>query len=150
MLISVPSGASTTITPLGASSERTLSFPGFAQEKRFASRAAAMSTFATLLKIPLASPTVKAQVQQTTEDEGLVTEDISWDSLDGERVPAFAIRPKVVAGLLPAVVCLHGTGGSRESETTRSFGFGPWTRYGAKEPHTRLLGWARRRSSAPR
>ncbi|MEW5974968.1 MAG: alpha/beta hydrolase family protein [Acidobacteriota bacterium] len=107
------------------------------------SRQQAMEAFAALLKIPLSAPPVSVTVRESEEEDGLVVEDVSWISLDDERVPAFVIRPKAASGPLPAIVCLHGSSGSRESETTRQFGMGPWTRYGAKESHQRLLGWAR-------
>ena len=70
-------------------------------------------------------------------------EDVSWESLDGEVVPAFVIRPENAQGRLPAIVCLHGSGGNRESETTKEFGDGPWRTPGAAQDHTRFLGWAR-------
>jgi dienelactone hydrolase len=83
------------------------------------------------------------EVHGTTEAEGLRIEDVSWVSLDEERVPAFIIRPVDRPGRLPAIVCLHGSGGSRDSLVAPTFGRGPWTRPGRAEPHTRLLGWAR-------
>jgi dienelactone hydrolase len=103
----------------------------------------ARNTFADLLKIPAEPPQVEVTVHGTQEDEGLVTEDVSWTSLDGEIVPAFVIRPAKAAGRLPAVVCLHGSSGSRESMSTKEFVIGPWQRPGGGEPHDRLLGWAR-------
>ena len=51
--------------------------------------------------------------------------------------PANATKP------LAAIVCLHGSSGSRESEVAPTFGMGDWTRHGDKVPHQRLLGWAR-------
>jgi len=97
---------------------------------------------ADLLKIPSRPPQVSVEVTGRRVEDGLVIEDLRWASLDGQQVPAFLIRPDTSARL-PAVICLHGTGGSRESETTKAFGSGPWTRPGANEPHTRMLGWAR-------
>lgn len=106
-------------------------------------REAARSTFAQLLKIPLEAPEVQVRVQSTRTEEGLTIEDVEWESLDGQRPLAFVIRPVEAEGPLPAVVCLHGSSGSRESMTTARFGPGEWTRYGATTPHRRLLGWAR-------
>lgn len=74
---------------------------------------------------------------------GLVTEDLDWESLDGERVPAFLIRPARATGRLPAIIALHGSSGSRDSMVTAQFGPGDWVRYGDAEPHSRMLGWAR-------
>lgn len=105
--------------------------------------AVARQTFADLLKTPLAAPTVSVEVRSTTTEDGLVIEDLSWESLDGEIVPAFLIRPADASGALPAVICLHGSSGSREAMTTPEFGPGEWTRYGRDRPHRRMLGWAR-------
>jgi len=107
------------------------------------SRSEAIQTFAELLNIPADAAQVRMTLQGTKEEEGLIIEDVSWDSLDGQRPPAFVIRPKDVEGLLPAVICLHGSSGSRDSMVTAFFGLGEWTRYGSNSPHQRLLGWAR-------
>lgn len=95
-----------------------------------------------LLKIPPQAPAVQVEVVSRRAEDDLIVEDLSWPSLDGQRVVATLIRP-AKAGRRPAVVCLHGTGGSRDSETTREFGAGDWTRPGANESHRRLLGWGR-------
>jgi dienelactone hydrolase len=99
--------------------------------------------FADLLKISAAPPPVAVSVQSSNDEEGLLIQDVSWESLDQQRPTAFVIRPKEGRGPFPAIICLHGTGGSRESETTRTFGEGDWLRPGDKVPHQRLLGWAR-------
>ncbi|MDA2930778.1 dienelactone hydrolase family protein [Acidobacteria bacterium AH-259-O06] len=111
--------------------------------KGFLHRGAAAEAFAELLKIPLQPPDVSVRVRGKEEDEGLITEDVSWASLDGERPTAFVIRPADAKARLPAIVCLHGSSGSRESMCTKKFGIGPWTRPGRQSSHTRLLGWAR-------
>ncbi len=103
----------------------------------------AMETFAALLKIPVEAPSVDVTVQSRTEEEGLIIEDIRWPSWKGEQPIAFVIRPAQAKEPLPAIVCLHGTGGSREAMCTREFGRGTWTRYGYSESHQRLKGWAR-------
>lgn len=119
----------------------TSTAPIRAEKSPFA--AVAMRAFAELLKIPLSPPEVTIAVQSTKEEEGLIVEDIVWESLDRQRPMAYVIRPAKAQGRLPAVVCLHGSSGSRESMCTREFGPGEWTRPGAKAPHRRLLGWAR-------
>jgi dienelactone hydrolase len=106
-------------------------------------RSVARKTFADLLKIAVENPPVNVKVQSTREEDGVTIEDVSWESLDGEVVPAFVMRPAKAAGRLPAVVCLHGSGGSRESMSTKQFGNGPWQRPGAGSAHERFLGWAR-------
>ena len=102
----------------------------------------ARRVMAELLKSSLQPPEVSVVVKDRRVVDGLVIEDLSWRSLDGQEVPAFLIRPDTSARL-PAVVCLHGSSGSRESETTAEFGPGMWTRPGDSAPHKRLLGWAR-------
>jgi dienelactone hydrolase len=104
---------------------------------------AARERFAALLKTSPAHPEVNVVVHATTEVDGLRIEDLSWISLDEEQARAFLVRPANARGRLPAIVCLHGSGGSRDSLTTESFGPGSWTTPGRTEPHTRLLGWAR-------
>jgi dienelactone hydrolase len=103
----------------------------------------ARERFARLVKIPSAPPSVAVTIHDSRSEEGLRIEDLSWESLDGERVPAFLLRPEAEAGPRPAVVCLHGSGGSRESMTTETFGTGPWRRPGDDREHQRMLGWAR-------
>lgn len=111
--------------------------------KSLSTRSEAMSSFAALLKILLETPAVSATVKSTRQEEGLIIEDVQWEALDGERVIAYAIRPAAAKTPLPAIVCLHGSSGSRESEVTPTFGFGDWTRPGDTTSHKRLLGWAR-------
>ncbi len=104
----------------------------------------AMKSFAALLKIPPGPPDVSVKLGKVQEEkDGIVLEDIAWESLDGERPMAYLMRPARISGRLPAIICLHGTGGSRESESTLNFGKGEWTRPGETKPHQRLLGWAR-------
>lgn len=100
-------------------------------------------TFLELLKTTDELPAVSPTVHNRTREEGLITEDLSWESLDGEVVPAYAIRPAEAEGPLPAIICLHGSSGSREAMVTPQFGPGDWIRHGRTEPHTRMLGWAR-------
>jgi len=114
-----------------------------AESKPFKSRTEAMGTFAQLLKIPLGVPSVSVTVKNTRKEQGLVVEDISWEALDQEHPIAYVIRPIQATTSLPAIICLHGTGGSRESESAPTFEIGDWTRYGETAPHKRLLGWAR-------
>ena len=105
--------------------------------------ATARKIFAALVKTPVAHPDVRVEVHATTEAEGLRVEDLSWSSLDGEHVRAFVVRPAAARDRLPAIVCLHGSGGSRDSLVTTEFGHGSWTTPGRARSHTRMLGWAR-------
>jgi dienelactone hydrolase len=86
---------------------------------------------------------VSVRVASVEREGAVVVEDLSWESLDGEIVPAFLIRPAEAAGRLPAVICLHGSSGGRDSVAAERFGVGEWTRYGRSSPHTRMLGWGR-------
>ncbi len=99
--------------------------------------------FAELLKIPMEPPAVEVTSDGVRVEEGLRIEDLSWRSRDGQRVPARVIRPAEATGRLPAVVCLHGSGGGRDSLTTKKFGPGSWTTPGREQPHRRMLGWCR-------
>jgi dienelactone hydrolase len=99
-------------------------------------------TLSALLKISAEPPQVRVEVASRRTEDGLVLEDLSWESLDGQRATAILVRP-AAAGRRPAIIALHGTGGSRESMTTVAFGPGEWTRPGDAKPHGRMLGWAR-------
>ena len=115
---------------------------GTASAGQLASEEEARRTMSELLRIAPGAPEAAVDIVSRTTEGDLVIEDLAWTSLDGQRTTAFLIRP-VRGGRLPAVICLHGTGGSRESETTRAFGPGEWTRPGDSKPHRRMLGWAR-------
>jgi dienelactone hydrolase len=103
----------------------------------------ARAEFASLLKIPVEPPEIRVLLGSRKWVEELWIEDLSWESLDGEVVPAFLVGPKNSRGKHPAVICLHGSSGSRDSMVTEAFGRGEWIRPGRTEPHRRLLGWAR-------
>ncbi|MDE0106381.1 MAG: dienelactone hydrolase family protein [Bryobacterales bacterium] len=105
--------------------------------------AVARQTFAELLRTSVEAPSVSVASHGRVTEEGLVVEDLSWVSSDDETVPAYLIRPATSSGQLPAVICLHGSSGSRKSMATEEFGSGQWTRPGRDSPHTRMLGWAR-------
>lgn len=103
----------------------------------------ARKTFADLLKVSLNPPDVEVIVHNSKVEEGLMIEDISWKSYDGKTVPAYVIRNANMDKQFPAIICLHGSSGNRESMVTRQFGRGEWQRPGRDQPHMRLLGWAR-------
>src|SRR5687767_11691672 len=94
----------------------TLLAPAASAAPRLGSASAARRTFASLMKIPLQPPAVRGEVRSTATEDGLIVEDVSWPAEDAQTVPAFLIRPAAAREPLPAIVCLHGTGGSRESE----------------------------------
>ncbi|MCC7499295.1 MAG: hypothetical protein IT160_17060 [Bryobacterales bacterium] len=100
--------------------------------------------FADLLKVPLEPPAVSAVVRSTREEEGLVIEDITWKSLEGDQVEAYLVRPARVAKPLPAIVCLHGSSTNREPGIAAKYEYGEWTpRSGKARKMTTLYGWAR-------
>jgi len=109
----------------------------------FKNRKQASAAFAGLLRIPLEPPSISVELKSTRHEEGLVIEDISWKAPDGDEPFAYVIRPASAAKPLAAIVCLHGSSGSRESDTTANFGIGNWIRYSDKLPRQQLLGWAR-------
>lgn len=96
-----------------------------------------------MLRSPANAPSVAPRLHSRVIQQGLVVEDLSWKARDQDTVPAYLIRPEEASGKLPAVVCLHGSSGSRESMVTRQFGPGQWRRPGRDRTHTRMLGWAR-------
>ncbi|HZS10926.1 MAG TPA: hypothetical protein VFA38_01670 [Nitrospirales bacterium] len=102
-----------------------------------------MRVFADLLRIPPEPPDVLPTVHSSREEDGVVIEDVSWPSLDGESVPAYIVRPAKTGGRLPAVVCLHGTSTNRDVNIAPRFGYAEWTRYGSDHKSTTLFGWAR-------
>ncbi|MCD4710484.1 MAG: dienelactone hydrolase family protein [Bacteroidales bacterium] len=103
----------------------------------------ARQTFADLLKVSIAYPDVDVIIHNSKEEEGLIIEDLFWESQDGKTVSAFVIRKSRVNGQLPAIICLHGSSASRDAMVTKQFGPGEWQRAGQDQSHTRLLGWAR-------
>ena len=82
-------------------------------------QAAARQTLVELLKTSADAPPVEPTLHSQVIEQGLLVEDLSWESTDTETVPAILIRPAEADGPLPAVVCLHGSSGSRESMVTR-------------------------------
>ncbi len=134
-------GAGLPLSSLGSgkSGHETPLFPDNTNGDRRLTR----ETFAGLLKTSTDHPAVNVTIHNTVREEGLIIEDISWRSGDDQTVQAFVIRKDNVDGRLPAVICLHGSSGSRDSMITKEFGIGEWKRYGQNQPHTRMLGWAR-------
>jgi dienelactone hydrolase len=76
--------------------------------------------FLELLERPRVPLDVQAKESQQGED-GLITERLSFASerkADGafERVPVLLVRPSKDAGRRPAIIILHGTGGTKEGQ----------------------------------
>jgi dienelactone hydrolase len=118
-----------------------LAAPARAERSPFAN--VSMRVFADLLKIPLEAPAVSPTVHGTREEDGVVIEDVSWPSIDGDRVPAYVVRPVKMDGRMPAIVCLHGSSTNREVDIAPKYEYGEWTRYGTNRTGKTLYGWAR-------
>jgi dipeptidyl aminopeptidase/acylaminoacyl peptidase len=82
--------------------------------------------FLKLLDRPHVLFNVKNEEAKRDEDSGLVIERLSFASEkrsedDPERVPVLIYRPEKVTKKLPAVLVLHGTSGSKDSESIRAW-----------------------------
>ena len=117
------------------------STPARAEKSPFAN--VSMRVFADLLKIPLEPPAVSPTVHGTKEEQGLVIEDISWPSIDDDRVPVYVVRPAKIDGRMPVIVCLHGSSTNRDVDIAPKYEYGEWTRYGSERKGKTLYGWAR-------
>ena len=85
--------------------------------RRYPPPAEVKAAFLRLLDRPRVPLNVRRQERR--REGGLVFERLSFASerkADGqeERVPALLVRPEKAAGKLPAVLVLHGTGGTKE------------------------------------
>jgi dienelactone hydrolase len=94
-----------------------------AQTSVAASPSATRASFLKLLDRPRVPPDVKLEAP-TRNESGLVVERLSFASerkADGstERVPVLVVRPDKAEARQPAVLALHGTGGSKD-------GMRPW------------------------
>jgi dienelactone hydrolase len=100
-------GACLLLAPLHGRAEETAASPPPAEVR---------AAFRKLLDRPTVPPNVKAQ--EAKREEGLVVERLSFASEKHgdteERVPVLLIKPEKTEGKLPAVIVLHGTGGSKE------------------------------------
>ena len=89
------------------------------QSRRVMDQREAMKTFAGLLKIPLAPPEVTVKLTQAPVKRACLLKTsagIHWTTNSRPRL--LFVRERLI-GKLPAIICLHGTGGSRESMTAR-------------------------------
>src|SRR5262249_55413019 len=100
-----------------------LSAPGLYAKSAYPPPAEVRAAFKKLLDRPRVALDVKA-VKPGVEDK---TSEVAFyyytfaaeKKADGtvERVPVVVVRPQKVEGKLPAVICLHGTGGTKEGQT---------------------------------
>ena len=72
------------------------------------------SKLAELMGLPTVKTTLKAEVRnRRIEDDGIVVEDIWFESEPGTLVPTFLCYPKNLRMPALAILCIHPTGGNR-------------------------------------
>lgn len=86
------------------------------RQQASASPAGTRSAFLRMIERPRVP--LDAAAQQRPEGAGLLVEEISFVAEVGDRVPGLVFKRKS-AGRSPAVVVLHGTGGSKEAMVPR-------------------------------
>jgi len=62
----------------------------------------------------------QVEVLQQSVDGELVIEDIKFEAERGVKVPAIVVKPKAASRKLPVIICLPGTGGTRQQLTERA------------------------------
>jgi dienelactone hydrolase len=67
-----------------------------------------------LLQLPHEKTPLVPEVLQKSDDGAFTIEDIRFSSERDIRVPAIVVKPRATSGRLPAIVCLPGTGGTRQ------------------------------------
>jgi len=88
---------------------------------------------ATVLRVPKVKDVRCEPRNHWKTDDGLVLEELRFEGGPNAFVPALLARPARVTGRRPAVICLHGTGGTCEREMEPRL----------LERGSTLLGWAR-------
>jgi dienelactone hydrolase len=72
------------------------------------------SDFLQLIDRPRVPPTPR--VEPTSKVDGFLVQQFSFAADAGPRVPGVLLKPANRTGRLPVVICLHGTGGGKESQ----------------------------------
>jgi dienelactone hydrolase len=67
-----------------------------------------------LLQLPHEKTPLAPEVLQKSDDGDFTIEDIRFRSERDIWVPAIVVKPRATSGRLPAIVCLPGTGGTRQ------------------------------------
>jgi dienelactone hydrolase len=70
-----------------------------------------------LLNLPDGRSTPKAEVLQKSTDDNVVIEDLRFQADGGMWVPVMIVKPTSTSQKLPAIICLPGTGGTRQQLT---------------------------------
>ncbi|MGH9767607.1 MAG: dienelactone hydrolase family protein, partial [Blastocatellia bacterium] len=70
-----------------------------------------------LLSLPREKTPVAAEVLQKSDDGALAIEDIRFRAERDVWVPAIVVKPRAASTPLPAIICLSGTGGTRQQLT---------------------------------
>ena len=105
--------------------------PAFAQEVADGQVRAKLRELLGLDELP---GVVEATVENKTEEDGLVSLQLGYRNSLGEKLAAEVLAP-AHAGVLPGVVCMHGTSGSIARVTGGQLGL--------EAPGVQLLGWSR-------
>ncbi len=96
-----------------------LAAPGLGAQPAYPPPAEVRAAFKKLLDRPKVDLDVKAGPVKQDGDLNVVSYSFASEKkADGttERVPALVVWPKGVTGKLPVVICLHGTGGTKEGQ----------------------------------
>jgi dienelactone hydrolase len=70
-----------------------------------------------LLILPEVKSAPKAEVLRKSSDQDVEVEDIRFQADGGVWVPTMVVKPSSAAEKLPAIICLPGTGGTRQQLT---------------------------------
>src|SRR5262245_4317954 len=70
-----------------------------------------------LLSLPTENPPLAPEVSQKSDDGELVIEDIRFRSWADDWVPAIVVKPRTASKPMQAIICLPGTGGTRQQLT---------------------------------
>src|SRR5262245_30194146 len=70
-----------------------------------------------LLGLPQDRSPLAPEVLQKSDDGEFAIEDVRFGAGRGERVPAIVVKPRSASTPLPAIICLPGTGGTRQQLT---------------------------------
>lgn len=86
-----------------------------------------------LLGLPQKAAPPKVEILSKTGDDEVLLEDLKIQADQTNWIPAIVAKPKKAAGRMPAIICLPGTGGTRQQLTSEKLQL-------SERPRT---GWAR-------
>jgi dienelactone hydrolase len=118
---------------LGTAGQQLATGQGAKSEAAPARRAGGPSKMRRLLGVPQERPRVAPETLRRSEDDDVAIEDVRFRAERDVWIPATVVRPLKAAWPLPAIICLPGTGGTREQLADRRLQL-------SERPRT---GWAR-------